>query len=90
MVGLCYESTPDSDRAVDTSQAPSDEVLLVAHIAKPSPHLRLADRISLCAGFAIAADGSEERPLVVSCTHTLNSVGRIYEWVIMLTPNECR
>ncbi|TIC71044.1 NAD(P)-binding protein [Wallemia mellicola] len=73
-MGLSYESTPDNDRAVNTKQTPSNEVLLIAHIARPSPHLRLADRISICAGFAVAAGENDESPLVVSCTHTLNSM----------------
>ena len=88
-VGLVYESTPDRARAVNVSENPSDEVLLVAHIAKPDKHSGLADRVSLCAGFAVAADGNDSQPLVVSCVHTLNSVGTTASYTSLLT-STCR
>ncbi|TIA73020.1 hypothetical protein E3P91_01683 [Wallemia ichthyophaga] len=64
-VGLSYESTPESGRAVRTTQTPTNEVLLVAHAAPPN-------RLSLSGGFAVACNGDDEQPLVVSCVHTLS------------------
>lgn len=72
---LPYESTPDKHRFIDTSKSPTDEILIIAHIIKPNYNSDLLDfRINTCGGFAIAADGNDNDPLIVSCTHTLNDV----------------